>query len=191
MRYSRLGERRMHGTIFTELEKFVGARLGDGAWVKLKTAAGIEPGKAYDVFGVYPDEELSALVTTASSITGLPATALLEDFGEFVAPDLLEMYWGAIDPQWRTLDVIEHTETTIHTVVRLDHRGATPPYLHATRTGPDEVTVVYTSARRLCAVARGISRGIARHYGETIEIEDVRCMHRGDADCVMVVSRRA
>lgn len=179
----------MHGTIFMELQKFVGARLGEEAWTTLRTEAGIDPGRTYEVFNTYPDEEVTSLVTTASGITGLPVPALLEDFGEFIAPDLLEMYWGAIEPGWRTLDIIEHTESTIHTVVRLDHRGATPPYLHASRTGDREVTVVYTSPRRLCAVAKGISRGIAKHFGETIEIRDVRCMHQGDPDCVLIVTQ--
>lgn len=179
----------MHGTIFSELEKFVGARLGPGAWSALKATAGIAPETTYDPLASYPDEELTALVVTASNVTGLPAAALLEDFGDFIAPDLLEMYWGAIDPEWRTLDVIEHTENTIHAVVRINQRGATPPYLHAKRTGENEVTVVYTSPRKLCAVARGISRGIARHYNETVDIRDERCMHRGDAECVIVVAK--
>ena len=177
----------MHGTIFTELEKFVGARMGDGAWAPLKAKAGIPADRSYEVFNTYPDEEVVALVTAASDTAGLPVPALLEDFGLFIAPDLLEMYWGAIEPEWRTLDVIEHTETTIHTVVRLDHKGATPPYLSASRTGENEVTVVYTSPRRMCPVARGIARGIAAHYGESITIDDKRCMHRGDDDCVMVM----
>jgi len=179
----------MHGTIFSELEKFVGARLGSEAWATLKTKAGLEAGKTYDPLSTYPDAELTALVVTGSEITGIPVPALLEDFGEFIAPDLLEMYWGAIEPGWRTLDVIEHTESTIHTVVRMNQAGATPPYLHATRTAENEVTVVYTSARRLCAVARGITRGIAKHYDESIDMKDVACMHRGDAECVIVVTR--
>lgn len=179
----------MHGTIFSELEKFVGARLGNEAWTTLKTKAGLDAGKTYDPLATYPDAELTALVVTGSEITGIPIPALLEDFGEFIAPDLLEMYWGAIEPGWRTLDVIEHTESTIHTVVRMNQAGATPPYLHATRTAENEVTVVYTSARRLCAVARGITRGIAKHYNEAIDINDVTCMHRGDPECVIVVTR--
>jgi hypothetical protein len=89
---------------------------------------------------------VGALVTTASRLTNLPAPAILEDFGDFIAPDLLDMYWGAISPEWRTLDVLEHTETTIHTVVRQDHQGSTPPYLQATRTGENEVT-----SRRMCS----------------------------------------
>jgi len=179
----------MHGTIFTELEKFVGARLGPEAWGTLKTKAGFDASRTFEPLESYPDEELTRLVVTGSEVTGIPVPALLEDFGEFIAPDLLEMYWGAIEPEWRTLDVIEHTESTIHTVVRMNQRGATPPYLRATRTAEHEVTVVYTSPRRLCAVARGISRGIARHYGETIELRDASCMHRGDAECVIVVTR--
>jgi predicted hydrocarbon binding protein len=177
----------MHGTIFVELEKFVTAQLGDGAWAKVKAEAGVSAARNYRPSFIYPDEELVKLVEAGSRITGIPMPALLEAYGEFIAPDLLEMYWGAIEPEWKTLDVIEHTESTIHTVVRVDHKGAMPPYLHAERRGPNEVAVTYTSPRKLCTVARGISRGIAKHYGETLEIEDVRCMHRGDEDCLMIM----
>lgn len=177
----------MHGAIFVELEKFVTAQLGEGAWDKLTKEAGIASGRAYKPRFIYPDDELVALVQTGSKVTGIPVPALLEAFGEFIGPHLLEMYWKSIDPAWRTLDVIENTEEAIHTVVRLDHPGAMPPYLKAERTGPNEVAVTYTSPRKLCAVGRGISRGIASQYGEKIEIEDVRCMHRGDADCLMVI----
>jgi len=73
----------------------------------------------YDAFETYPDEEAGRLVATASRITGANAPAILEDFGEFIAPDLLEMYWALVKPEWKTLDVIEHTEEAIHEVVRL------------------------------------------------------------------------
>lgn len=177
----------MHGTIFVELEKFVTAQFGDGAWAKLKAEAGVGAGRSYRQRFIYPDEELVALVQAGSKITNIPLPALLESYGEFIAPDLLAMYPNAIDPSWRTLDVIEHTEESIHTVIRVDHAGATPPYLRAERRAPNEVAVTYTSPRKLCAVGRGISRGIARHYGESIDIEDIRCMNRGDEDCLLVV----
>lgn len=180
----------MHGTIFSELQQFVAARLGEGAWEQLKRNAGIDPAKQYEIFRSYPDEEVGSLVGAASAMTGIAVSDLLEDFGEFIAPDLLEMYWGAIDPAWRTLDVIEHTESTIHAVVRIDHKDSSPPYLKAHRNGENEVAIVYTSPRRLCAVAKGISRGIARHFQETVTIEDAKCMHRGDGECVLVVSKQ-
>jgi predicted hydrocarbon binding protein len=41
----------------------------------------------------------------------------------------------------------------------------------------------------LCAVARGIVRGVAKHFGESVSITDRACMHRGDAECVIVVTK--
>jgi hypothetical protein len=87
--------------------------------------------------------------------------------------------------EWRTLDVIEHTEETIHRVVRMRQPGAQPPLLRAERTSPNEVVLFYDSPRRLCAVARGIGRGVANHFQEPIVIEERRCMHRGDPGCVI------
>ena len=134
----------MHGTIFAELHKYVVSKLGDDAWTALKGEAGVTRTE-YNPLEIYPDSEVVALVNAASRITGLPATTLLEDFGSFIAPDLLEMYWAVVQPEWRTLDLLEHTESAIHEVVRVSQKGATPPYMHAERTSGDEVTITYTS----------------------------------------------
>src|ERR1051325_2862733 len=176
----------MHGTIFAELLKYVVSKLGDGGWISLKRHAGIDREK-YDILETYPDAEVSELVAAASRVTGLPAETLLEDFGAFIAPDLLDMYWAAVQPEWRTLDLLEHTENAIHEVVRMSQKGATPPYLNARRTAPDEVTIIYTSSRKLCAVAKGIVRGVAVHYGEAVAIDELSCMLRGDASCTLQV----
>ena len=44
----------------------------------------------------------------------------------------------------------------------------------------------YDSPRKLCAVARGIARGIAAHFKEQLAVSDEHCMHRGDRECVML-----
>jgi predicted hydrocarbon binding protein len=46
----------------------------------------------------------------------------------------------------------------------------------------------YQSTRRLCALAEGFILGAADHYGETVAIEQPRCMHRGDERCALVCS---
>lgn len=180
----------MHGAIFAELKKYVDAKLGGDAWNALLTASGLGP-RMYLAIQAYPDEDMVQIVTAASKKTGLAPEAILEDFGEFVAPDLLSMYRSLVKPTWKTLDVIEHTETTIHRVVRMQHADATPPYLHAVRNSEREVTITYNSARRLCSVAKGIVRGLAVHYGEVITIKEKKCMHRGATECVIVVSRES
>jgi hypothetical protein len=179
----------MHGIVFGELKQYVAARLGDTAWGELLTDAAIGP-KLYLAIQEYPDEELGAILQAASRRTGLSAADLLQDFGDFIGPHLVHMYRMYILPEWKTLDVIEHTEERIHKMVRLQHRGARPPYLSTTRRGDDEIVIHYSSARRLCALAKGIAKGIARHYGETVEIRDLTCMHKGAETCEILLTRR-
>ena len=176
----------MHGLILSELRRFLHARLGEAAWPALVEKARVGR-TTYLISETYPDAEVVALVTTASQITGVPAGALLEDFGEFIVPTLLKTYRAFVKPTWRTLDVLEHTEQNIHKAVRLRDAGAEPPRLHVTRPNPDEVQIVYRSERKLCAVAKGIVNGIAKHYGDAVEVAESTCMVNGDPACTINV----
>jgi len=176
----------MHGIIFNELKKYANASFGEKTWDALLAAAGLE-GSVYLASRSYPDEEVTALVSAASKATGQPVQQLLEEFGVFIAPDLLNMFRSLIRNEWRTLDVLERTEETIHKIVRLQYADAAPPYLQATRIDPGHVRIVYTSPRRLCSVAKGIARGIAAHYKEPITIREEQCMLRGAVDCQISV----
>lgn len=176
----------MHGTIFMELRKYVECMLGTGAWPGLLKDSGLES-KVYLAVREYPDEEAAAIMRAASAGRKVSLPDLQEDFGMFIAPDLIGMYSSFVKPEWRTLDLIEHTESTIHRVVRLRNPGAQPPELRTRRPSADTVEITYTSPRRLCAVARGIIKGLAFHYNEQVEIREARCMNRGDPSCELTV----
>jgi hypothetical protein len=124
-------------------------------------------------------------------MTGTPVPVLLEQFGEFIVPDLLDMYRPMLEPGWRTLDILEHTESAIHNVVRMRNPGAAPPRLHFRRMGPDQVRLSYSSERKMCQVARGIMNGVAKEFGESIRIEETACLHRGAPSCEMAITRVA
>lgn len=177
----------MHGTMFVHLRKFVEEQHGPAAWTAILDGAGLGP-RVYLPITSYPDEELAAIVATAAEKTGAPVPELLESFGEHVAPQLLALYRHLLNPEWRTLDVLEHVEHTAHRAVRIEQPGATPPYLVARRTSEQRIEIDYTSARRLCAVAKGIIRGLARHFDERVEIQELTCMHRNDERCALVVA---
>lgn len=178
----------MHGTIFVELKKYADTKLGAEAWPSLLREAGLGD-RRYEAFETYPDQEAVTLVSLAGRITGLDVSVILEDFGAFIAPDLIDMYWGLIKPDWKTLDVIEHTETAIHQVVRLENPGAEPPRLQVDRSAPDEVVITYRSERRMCKVGEGIAKGLADHFQERIEVDQTSCMLRGDPLCSIRVRR--
>lgn len=178
----------MHGTVFSELKKYVEEKLGPERWPDLLGEAGLGA-KHFELLETYPDSDAVALVSAASRITGAPAADLLEDFGAFIAPHLIDMYWGLIEPEWKTLDLLEHTEEAIHKVVRLKNPGAQPPQLRVTRTGADRAVIEYTSERKMCPIAKGIVRGLAKHFAEVVEISEAECMHRGARRCLIAVRR--
>lgn len=174
----------MHGIIFAELEKFVTLAQGAEQWQRILAQAGL-PDRVFMAVGTYPDADLMKLVQGASVVTQKPAAELLEGFGEFITPTLFSMYRAVIAPAWRTLDLVENTESVIHKVVRT--RGGTPPVLAVQRIDATHLVVTYGSKRKLCALARGIILGIAKHYREAVAITEPACMLAGAKTCRLQV----
>lgn len=174
----------MHGLIFLQLQRFARQAAGVGAWEILLREANL-PTKSYSAVRTYADEEMLALVSAASRILNKPIPNLIESFGEFIAPELIRLYGRLIQPDWKTLDVIENTEKLIHSAVRVGNPGAKPPVLECIRTTPEELQLIYSSERQLCVLARGIVTGLARHFGETVSISEDACMSRGDPFCLL------
>jgi len=175
----------MHGLIFTELRKYVESKFDHATWEKLLDKAG-QRHQLYLASGVYPDSDILALVTAACEMTGLRANTVLEDFGHFVAADLIEQYKFLVSPSWRLLDFLANTEDTIHKVVRF-HKGVSPPRLVTTRIADDRLTIQYNSSRKMCPLLKGIVKGAADYYKEKVTLLESRCMLQGDSECVVMV----
>ncbi len=177
----------MHGLIFFYLHKFA-ERVPAGSRGGTASSSSIG-GQKHLPSGVYPDADATAMLGDLAAAAGRPLPELVTDFGEFLAPHLVKVAGAFVDPDWKTLDVVEHTEALIHRMVRSTNPGAAPPVLEVFRSAPDEIQVVYSSRRRLCALATGIIRGLATHFQERIAIEEPSCMLRGDPFCSFVVQR--
>lgn len=175
----------MHGRIFWEFRDYAEARYGPGTWLKLLKSCGMQE-KVY-LRQPYPDTEMVSLLTAACDLSGRSLPALLEDFGEFTVPSLLSMYGHLMMREWRTLDVIEHTEKTAHSAVRMMDAGSAPPFLLANRLGPEELMLTYSSPRKLCAFAVGVAKGLGKYFNEEVHIRHAVCMHRGDRACQIFI----
>jgi hypothetical protein len=166
-------EDEMHGSIFALLKRFVENTYDYSTWMKLLQATGLE-GAAYEMHQMYPTKELFALVNKASEEKGIPYYTMMENFGEFLAPDLLMIYNKYVDPNWRTYDMLLHTEKSMHSAVKkLDDR-TNPPMLLVTKKGNTQLIVDYHSKRRMSGVAVGIIKGIAKHYNESDTVSVTR-----------------
>lgn len=179
----------MHGFVMNQLQQFVQSTANRSTWYAILEKAEL-PDAQFHAVADYPDEQMTALVGAASDVMSMAADDILESFGAFLGEALFTTYRPIIDPELRTIEFLEHVEDSMHKAVRARNSQAHPPVLDIKRTGADEVTIGYTSQRRLCSVARGMARGIAEHYGEPVTINEDSCMKHGDDQCLIRVTRQ-
>jgi hypothetical protein len=160
----------MHGSIFVLLKRFVENSYNYSAWTKLLEDA-LMPEKVFEMNQIYPDANMTSILTSAVELTGIPREDLLEKFGLFLVPDLLLIYSKHIEPEWKTLDMIKYTEGIMHEAARKETQGASPPILTVTEPEPNVLLVDYYSKRMMAALAIGIIKGIAVYYKETEHIK--------------------
>lgn len=179
----------MHGVIFDELQQYVETTHGLEQWNAILEDAGLGS-SSYMPITTYPDDELLALVQSATEVTGKSQSEVLLDFGEFAAPDLLEKYDAFLQSEWGAFEVLAHTEDAMHKAVRLKEEEADPPALDCRRPGDDEVVIEYTSEHQLCKLGEGLVRGVAGAYDERVSISQPQCLLDGDRYCEIRVRRQ-
>lgn len=182
----------MHGLIVNQLRNYTVARHGRGGWLSVLTSSGAPLSEGPPAIDAeYDDAIVVSVVVAVAALARTDTQVLLADFGRYLADGLLRVYQPLVDSGWRTLDVIEHVEAHIHTVVRMRDPHAGPPYLTAIRRSPTAVDVIYLSERHMCALGEGIVHGLAAHFGEQVEVTQPECMLRGDARCLIAVTLTA
>ncbi|MCC9134976.1 heme NO-binding domain-containing protein [Pontibacter silvestris] len=159
----------MHGFIFLQFKKFIQQEKGLQAWHSLIQNSNVSRGQ-FAATEIYPDEDLKALVNTAATTWNIPVSTLLEQLGSFLVPDLIDIYQLYINPTWRTLDLVEQTENSMHRAVRVSAPEATPPVLHVTRINATKLIIDYHSQRRMAQLAIGIIKGVSTYYNEADKI---------------------
>lgn len=161
---------RVHGSIFFLLKKFVVTNFSEKVWEELNREAGTE-GKIFEITQNYPIEDIGAIVGAASRHTGASVNELKEKFGEYLVPDLFSLYSSYLRPEWKTKDVLIHTENVMHGAVRKLNSTANPPILNVSKVSDQLLIIDYHSKRKMGSLAVGIIKGIARYYGEHDSID--------------------
>jgi hypothetical protein len=174
----------MKGIIFNQLEGMVTEVLGAEAWDTLLEQSDLVTKEGYFAGPkTYPDEDLFALVATASKITGKPPEELVSAFGRYLFPQLAKSYPVFIKPGMTAKTFLQSVDKVIHVEVRKLHTDTLLPTLEYEDPAPDRLVLVYKSPRKLCDLATGLIDGVGAHFHETITQTQTRCMKRGDDAC--------
>lgn len=175
----------MKGVIFNAVEEVVRAEHGEQAWDDLLEATGLDG--AYTSLGTYPDQEIEALVTAASSALGVSREDLLQHLGRrsfgYLAdrnPQLMEQFDDA-----RAL--LTSLNEVIHPEVRKIYPGADVPVFAVRSEASGDLALAYRSHRGLCFFAEGLALGAGDHFDEKLQVDQTRCQHRGAADCELLI----
>jgi hypothetical protein len=172
----------VHGLILASLRDYTIHRLGD------ERASEIWGDRLFETTEAYADEWFLAQLGRLAVATGETAADAERGFGMFAAQNTFAaLFPGYYAENRDTCTFLLGVEDKIHELVRATVPGATPPKLHVKQLGEVGVLVSYTSERRLCRLLDGLVQGTAAHYGDRIEVDELQCMHRGDAGCVFSV----
>jgi predicted hydrocarbon binding protein len=177
----------MHGVVHRELKEYVDERIDDGAWERVRDAAGIEP-KLYLPVSHYPDEEFTALIDVIAGLSGHDRETVLTNFGRFLAPELLSTFRSHVRDGWDALDLLEGLPAIYERIDGGDDE-ADLPTVNCDRVVSDMVVLTYRSERELCHLGVGILQGIGDEYDENLSIEQDQCRHEGDDRCEFTIER--
>jgi len=172
------------GIIFNQLENMVTEQLGPEAWdtlltqTELSTPEGIFVGPKN-----YPDEDLFALVGTASKVTGASADTLVRGFGRYLFPKLAALYPVFLRDGMSAKSFLMSVDRIIHVEIRKLDANAGLPTITYEDPSPDGLVVIYRSPRNLCELALGLIEGVATHFGETVAITQPQCRRHGADAC--------
>jgi hypothetical protein len=175
----------MKGVVFNLLEQVVVQKYGETVWDDLLDAAQLSG--AYTSLGSYPDEEIEKLVSAASAALNVPPSEVLRWFGRAAMPLLASHYPHLFSQRDTARSFVMSVNSIIHPEVRKLYAGAACPHFHFEETPDGALLMGYNSSRKLCALAHGFIEGAGDHFGQTMLVEHLRCMHNGDSNCQLSI----
>ncbi|MGQ0742169.1 MAG: heme NO-binding domain-containing protein [Alphaproteobacteria bacterium] len=173
----------MKGIVFNLLEQVVSARFGEETWDSLLETSGLSG--AYTSLGSYSDSDLQSLVRNGAAALGTSPNELLRWFGREALPLLAQRFPEFFAAHKSTRSFILTTNSVIHAEVRKLYPGAMCPEFQFEHGTNGTLFLSYDSKRKLCALAHGLIEGAAGHFGESVTIEHLSCMHEGAQKCVL------
>jgi hypothetical protein len=121
---------------------------------------------------------------------GPSVAALMEAFGAYVTPYLLALTGDAANDGQDPLKALEQVGPMVNMLFGPCVGGEARPEVAVRRVSVARVVVTVRSGQGVCAVAKGLARGVARSCHEAVCILESRCTERGDAGCTIAMRCR-
>ena len=174
----------MKGVIFNLFEDFICESFGDEAYESILDATDLQTTGPFIGPGLYPDEDLLALVGVAVDQLGVSVQDALRAFGRFALPRLVEAHPDFASSECGAKEFLLSVDSVIHVEVKKLWPDAQTPSFRYVDATEDGLSMMYQSPRKFCPLVEGFIDGVADHFGEKIDREHSSCMHDGAEECV-------
>lgn len=152
--------------VFKAFEAHVARHMGEDMLDEALDQPGLTNGGAYTSVGVYPHDDLLALVGFVSERSGVPPSALVRQFGHELFGRLADGHREVIAGFSGCIDMLAGIETVIHRNVRkLYSDTELPGFAVLAREDETYLRLAYRSARPFADLAEGLIEGAFDHYG--------------------------
>ena len=164
----------MYGLINIAIRDLVKSKFGEDQWNQVFKQAGATDA---DFIRMCPGDDAStyALVGAASDVLGLPASSILQAFGEYWTEFTAEEGYGPIlDAAGSTLTEFLQNLDQLHTSVGMMYPDLKPPSFVCSEVTEDSLMLHYTSVRDgLDDLVIGLLNGLGKRFKVDVKTEVV------------------
>ncbi|MCU0950390.1 MAG: heme NO-binding domain-containing protein [Burkholderiaceae bacterium] len=174
----------MYGLVNRAIEQMVTSLHGEGGWRQVCAHAGTDA-DGFVAMRAYDDAITQRLVAAVSRQTGLPPEAVLHSFGEYWILYTADSYGEVLGAAGASLRDFLANLNELHG--RLEHvfPAMKPPQFRVEDLGVGHYRLHYGSPREgLAPMVLGLVQGLARRFGQRIEITQIHAKQRVDEEDV-------
>jgi hypothetical protein len=163
----------MYGMVNKAVRGFVLKNFDKATWNRIHTKAGVE--EDFIAMQVYDDDVTYQLVAAAQDELGIDSSVILHGFGEYWVSDVATASYADLMRKTGVgfVDFVKNLDH-LHERIKVTFPNYRPPSFRVKELGPKQIQVDYYSHREgLLPFVEGLFQGLAKHYEETITIEQV------------------
>jgi hypothetical protein len=164
----------MYGLVNRAMQNLVTERFGEQTWEDIRRAADVEV-EIFSSNEQYADDVTYALVGAASNILGIPAAALLEEFGKYwVTRTAVESYGSMMGATGNSVKEFLLNLPNLHNHVKMIFPNLKPPVFVVTDIKQQSLLLHYHTFRvGLRTFVVGLLHGLGQLYGTPVTVTSV------------------
>ncbi|MDP7069955.1 MAG: heme NO-binding domain-containing protein [Phycisphaerales bacterium] len=181
----------MYGLINVAIRDLVHSRFGEAQWEEIIAISGVDE-SAFIRMSPNDDAITYALVGAASEVLNLPASDVLQAFGEYWTEfTAVAGYGEMMDSAGETLPEFLENLDILHTRVGTMYPDLRPPSFSCENVTDCSLDLHYRSVREgLDDLVIGLLRGLGKRFGVSVEIEQMAAKGRESHHSVFHVQWR-